>query len=1852
MFSTLREVVTDNFILIALLIILSALVFFVVNNNLESDATLSEMITNQNSDKTITKVTSGVIDSTGEVAVQFAKPQIDKNYVDYPLANKQIFNFTPQLEGKVYWEDPKTIVFKPQKKLVDAKNYTGFIDLEKLFSGLEEVKPAKESIQFRTLGQRLLSWQGGFELVDNQQKEACFKAEFELAEAVNREVIKEAVKLKQGQNEVDLEVVGKDENKFELISDNLSRRKDNLKFEVLIDQEKLNLEHKLKRKYILPALGPLHVVDVEEKKVGDYSNINLIFSDYLAANLNYKAYLNLKPKIDYNVEVDGRVLTLKGNFKADQKYRIELFKGLKGKLGSKLAVDKTVDFTVKISDLEPKLRFAQSGMFLTNAKDQKIAFQTMNLKRVTAKLKKVNSEQVVEFLERNSYRPNNYSYHEYDERSFQWAGEVIDVKKLEVGEARNKWVTSQLNLSSAINESEPGLYIVQLEFEEDDTLYLPPEWDDYQCAIYIRKNGQQVKHLIMSNLGITAKQTSNGTYVFVTDLLTTETVDNAVVELVNDYDDHGQDHKADDDNDDGDYGDNDGDNYDDFDQPAEVVETAVTNKNGVAVLNKKADYLRVRKGEQWSILEFAETKLDTSLFATSGIDNQDGLKAFIYTDRGVYRPGDKVNLSVIVRNQNNTFPKDHPITLKVYNPQRKLVYQETNRQAEDGFYVFDFATKDTALTGNWKVKAEVGSQSFFKELKVESIVPYRIEVNIDPKQEKLTLTDQQVDFSIESKYLFGAPAADLESKTKIKVEPYRVTFDRFKSFVFNNQGQYFAPIESQKFTKRLNQAGKTDISWKLPEIDTVPAGLELKIDTKVLEKGGRAVPEQKSIPIETYDRYVGIKKLADDDLAIGNQVNFDLALVSKDGELISGEKLRYKIYRMRRYWWWEYDNRNSFRKHFKNDKYTEVVDQGVITSREDLATLEYKLADYGELLLEVEDVKSGHKAGYFFRSYWWGDNGKSKSADIVTLKPDQSEYYPGDKAKIAVNTPPKGKALLTVEKNGKLLQKEWKKLNGTQTIFEVPIKKEYIPNAYVSISVYQPQENNNDLPIRMYGTKALKVNKKDAKLGYILTTPQEIRPKEEFKVQVETKDNQQSQFTIAVVDEGLLDITNFKTPNPLQYFFQQERLITKTFDTFADIIGLNSGYIYNVFSIGGGMSKKYKEKQLQAEKTDRFEPVALFKGPIKTDQQGKAEVEFKMPNYIGNVRVMVIGAKEDSYGAVKENIPVKSDLMLMPTLPRVLGPKDKIKVPVTIFGMADDLGAVQVSMEVEGPVKVIGSKEKELQFTGAANKDLEFDLAATDGIGEAKIKFRAVDQENNYQSEKTIDLAVRPYNPYIYQSNKQVVAAGEEIKLDVPKKGIENSNYAQVSLTKQRSLNLNHRLKWLIRYPYGCIEQTTSSIFPQLYLGNLLDLDTKRIKEIDNNINSGIKRLRKFQLSKGGFSYWPNSNRASEWGTNYAGHFLIEAQKQGYNVPADMFNSWLKYQKDQSKDKEGRRLTRAYRLYLLALADETLVSEMNYMRENELKQMRTTAKYFLAGAYQQAGYKEVAQEIIAELDFEVQEYRETGGTYGSTLRDKAVILDIMTSFKNYDQGLAVYNDLAERLSTDDWYSTQSTAYSLMAAAKYLGSLEEQKIEAEITTAAGVREKVDSEEKMATTEVTDSYGQEVVVKNNTSQPLFAAVEWEGIPLRNQLKAVENNLALQVEWLDESGEEIDPTQLKQGTTFWGHFEVDKTVDKPIKELALVQVLPAGWEIENIRLAGQKLPDWMSGYDLNNEEYLDIRDDRVRWFFDLKKYQDDLEFVVKINTVTVGEFYLPPTLVEAMYDNRYKATTAGQRVEVLSR
>ncbi|MFW5999693.1 MAG: alpha-2-macroglobulin family protein [Halanaerobiaceae bacterium] len=1757
------------------------------------------------------------------IGVVFSEPQVDEEDLEKPVANDGIFKFEPAIEGEIFWRDTRTIVFKPDKPLQEKDRYRATLAIEKLFSN-KEVKPENKVFEFETVGQFIDDFSGGFEVPGEGDSPLEFRGEIVFHQEEDAETVEKAVNFSDGEQDYDLQVETVDNRRFNISSEQIKRGEREKDFDFTVDREVLKLEEDYSEKYNLSPSGYLGINRIEEVKTGDYSSLRVVFSDPLDPEADYRPYVRVEPEMDVDLEVEGREMEISGEFEPGQKYELTFLSGLRSALETKLQTDSDHRLEIEISDIKPAVEFSDSGMYLTTGKDQKVAFRTMNLDRVRVTVNEVEEDNLIDYMESDLYDVSGA--YNYDGYSFRKYGETVDTRLLEIDAKKNRWIQSELDLSELIDD-EAGLYMVRMNFEPEDALYFPENWSSGQINNYIRSEAPAFKNLILSNLGIVAKETEAGFRVFVTDIMEAAPVEDIRVQLKDDEN--------------------------------QTLAAEHTDEEGSCLLSgdEDAEYIEVNRRYERSVLRLSDSRLDYSLFNTGGIRTEGGIKVFLYTDRGVYRPGDKINLSLIARDRDDTFPDGQPVNLRLYNPQDKLMEEKTSEGGKDGFYSFELSTEMNAPTGEWLAEVDVAGETFSEIIRIEEIVPYRIEVDIEPEKEELTPEDKNLDFTLSSEYLFGSPAAGLESETRITVEPYEKYFERYSDFVFENQSIILDEEESREFKKALDEEGQTEISWELPDTGQVPSALRAVINSHVVQKGGRQVPEKESIPIKVYDRFVGIRRLNEDSVRMGNDVDFDVVLVDEEGDPVADTELEYKLYRMRRYWWWDYGNENEFRRHFKSDEDTELIKQGTLnTGNGGQAVMSYNLDDYGQMMLEVKDPEGGHSAGYFFRSHWWGGASESSGADVIELRSDRDKYQPGEEAEIVLDTPEDGRILLTVERGGKVLHQSWEELQGETTKITLPVKEEYVPNVYVYASVFQSYKDlNNDLPIRTYGVLPLKVEREDSRLDFEMEAPEEIRPNSEFDVNIDA--DKQARFTVAVIDEGLLDITDFATPDPHEYFYARERLDVRSYDIFDDVIGLTEGYIYNTFSVGGdGRLREgdYRDKQEGSEEEGdrRFEPVALFKGPVETDEDGNLDLSFTMPNYNGRVRVMAVGAEGVSYGSESEDVVVKAPLMILPTLPRILAPEDKFEVPVTVFYNEEEPADIEVKMKTEGRVDTVGEEVKTLSFDGPGEKDVYFDALADDAVGEARVEIEAAGA--GFSADKEVNLDVRPVNPYTYHNEDKVVDSGESISFEVPGEGVKNTSSALLSVSRRKGLNINHRLNWLLRYPYGCIEQTTSSVFPQLYLEELFaDLSHDKLVEIDENINGGIECLREFQVNSGGFSYWPNSTNANLWGSNYAGHFLLEAREQGYHVPREMYRDWLEFQVDKSRDNEGSLLTQAYRLYLLARAGEPETSAMNYLRESQLEHMDNTAGFYLAAAYQLTGYEDAAREILESFAPEVEEEVDIEQTYGSHLRNKAIMLEVMTRFGNYDQALRLYNDLAEHISSEEWLSTQETGYSLLAVAKYILESEDDEAKGSrgrIVLPDGSEQEFEFSGTVDRFSLDDSFGKEVRLLNDSDRPLYSSLEWEGVPERDSLEPESSNLNLTVDWFDEEGEDIDPGEVRQGETFWGRFRVSKDVQRPLSDVALVQILPSGWEIENIRLLDGDFPSWMDNYDLENEEYVDIRDDRIMWFFDFERYDKHYDFVVKLNAVTAGEFYLPPAVVEMMYNNDYRAVLEGSEVEVI--
>jgi uncharacterized protein YfaS (alpha-2-macroglobulin family) len=604
--------------------------------------------------------------------------------------------------------------------------------------------------------------------------------------------------------------------------------------------------------------------------------------------------------------------------------------------------------------------------------------------------------------------------------------------------------------------------------------------------------------------------------------------------------------------------------------------------------------------------------------------------------------------------------------------------------------------------------------------------------------------------------------------------------------------------------------------------------------------------------------------------------------------------------------------------------------------------------------------------------------------------------------------------------------------------------------------------------------------------------------------------------------------------------------------------------------------------------------------------------------------------------------------MILPTAPRAAKPGDKFKVPVSVFAMDDDVKNTSVSLQVSPELKIIGKNNFTLSFEKPGELDGSFEVEALPVLGGAKIIVKA--ESGKHKISDTIDLPIMSSSAFYTEVLRGQISASETWQTKINAFGIDGTHKATLVLSTMPNLSADERLDYLIHYPYGCLEQTVSGMFPQLYIEKIRDLDSKKKQEITNNINGGIKRLAQFSMSQG-FSYWPNqSGNADSWATSYAGHFMLEAKNAGYSIPQNLLNTWKNWEKEQAKKTYSRDFrNQAYRLFLLAVAGEEQMGAMNLMKENNLDKLDWLSKYLLAGAYHAAGKESVAKQVLEYSGNVLGDYRENSGTYGSALRDQALAALVLAKMNNFGDALKIYQELAKEWNSKGWWSTQESAFALLAFSAIKDKFSAG--DAEVEWIAGTKtEKVLVKANKPVKIDLSSFGSQEVSVNSLNATIFAELQTRGLPLEDNIRTENRGLALERTLFSQSGERITASRIKQGEAFWLLFSVKSLAASRVENLALSSILPSGFEISNERLSEYDRPGWLNNMQplLSTPDYVDIRDDRINWFFALNPNEVKV-FAVQIHPSYAGEFRWPGLVLEAMYSPDYFARIAGGRVGV---
>ena len=961
-----------------------------------------------------------------------------------------------------------------------------------------------------------------------------------------------------------------------------------------------------------------------------------------------------------------------------------------------------------------------------------------------------------------------------------------------------------------------------------------------------------------------------------------------------------------------------------------------------------------------------------------------------------------------------------------------------------------------------------------------------------------------------------------------------------------------------------------------------------------------------------------------------------------------------KVYKVYWYWWW--DSNSSGLANYVSDSFNKPVKTFTVrTDGDGRGTFQLSFPDkeWGTYFISVKDKESKHSTGVMSYFDWPYNEGRrntdgSESATMLSFKTDKDSYTPGEKMVVTFPSTKGSRAIISIENGVRVLSLTEHTCEDKQTTVRLDVTKDMQPNAYVYITLLQPHGiTKNDLPIRLYGVVPFTVTSPESHLTPVIQSPAELKPDASYTISVSEKNGKEMAYTLAIVDEGLLDLTRFRTPEPWKAFNAREALGVNTWDLYNYVVGAYGGRIEQLFSIGGDDALNKGPKAI----VNRFKPVVRFDGPFLLKKGKTARHTYQMPNYNGRVKIMVVAGNGEAYGHADKSVMVRKPVMLLGTLPRVIGVGEEMVVPATVFATEDGVGAVNVSIACSSNMEVVGEATRSLSFERKGDQQASFRIRVkkNPGIGKVTITATGKGDKSVYETELEIRTVRRPQ----VKVTAATLEAGKSWKETVAMPGATGTNQLTLEVSDIAPVNVSSRLSYLLGYPHGCLEQITSKGFPQLYISSFTDLTLQQAKSTEEAVKEVIRRLRSYQTVDGAFAYWPGGTSSNGWGTVYATHFLLEASKKGYLVPEAMKQSVLNNLRRVARNwkpvtsyyKDSEEATQAYRLYVLALAGSPEMGAMNRLKE--MKDLTSMSRWSLASAYALVGREDVAQDLISKTTALPSGYSEHDETFGSDVRDQSIQLMTLCLLDKGKEAATLVEELSKQLSSDDWLSTQSTAFALVALSDYLAKYRVDGA-MDFTYACGGKDgQVKTDKNIWSETLLDKAGTSasVELKNTGKSTLFARIITEGIPEQGEEKAYANGVSLAVSYVDLNGSPVNVAQLEQGTNFSAVVTVKNPSARGYNNLVLSEIFPAGWEILNTRFLNESATDSLSA----GVNYQDIRDDRVYSYID--RLPAGSQVTVKINLCAVypGRFYLPPVYCEAMYDYLIRANTAGQEVTV---
>ena len=1505
---------------------------------------------------------------------------------------------------------------------------------------------------------------------------------------------------------------------------------------------------------------------------------------------------------------------------------------------NKAAFGRAYEKTITTRDVQPSVGFASRGSLLPGKVVEGLPVMALNVNDVDVNFFRVKPESLAAFVSQWEYR-NALSNWESD--NLLKMADLVYTGRFDLNPARNTREKRLLPLGDIKPLQQAGVYIAVMN----------------QAGHYNYSNPATL--FTLSDIGVSAHRYHNRLDIFTQSLENGGAQQGVEVALL--------------------------------DEKGQTLAQAASDAQGHVQLenSQQAALLLARKDGQTTLLDLKLPALDLAEFAIAGAPGY-SKQFFMFGPRDLYRPGETVILNGLLRDSDGKTLPDQPVKLEVVKPDGQVLRTVVS-QPENGLYRFTYPLDSGAPTGMWHIRANTGdNQPRMWDFHVEDFMPERMALNLSAQKTPLA-PSEEVTFSVVGYYLYGAPANGNTLQGQLFLRPQREAVQALPGFQFGDIAEENLSRSLDEVQLTLDENGRGDVSAN-SQWQEAHSPLQVILQASLLESGGRPVTRRAEQAIWPADTLPGIRpqfasKAVYDyrtDATVnqpivdeGGNAAFDIVYADAQGNKKAASGLQVRLIRERRDYYWNWSESEGWQSQFDQKDLVEG-EQTLDLSADETGKVSFPV-DWGSYRLEVKAPNDAISSVRFWAGYSWPDNSDGSGAarpDRVTLKLDKPTYRPGDTIKLHVAAPVAGKGYAMVESSDGPLW--WQEIDvpAEGLDLSIPVDKAWNRHdLYLSALVVRPGDKSRSAtPKRAVGLLHLPLGDENRRLDLTLESPAKMRPNQPLTVNVKASAKhgetpKQINVLLSAVDSGVLNITDYVTPDPWQAFFGQKRYGADIYDIYGQVIE-GQGRLATLRFGGDGDELKRGGKP----PVNHVNIVAQQALPVTLNEQGEGSVTLPIGDFNGELRVMAQAWTAEDFGSSESKVIVAAPVIAELNQPRFMAGGDTSRLTLDVTNLTDKPQTLTIELAASGLLELVSQQPAPVNLAPGVRTTLFIPVRAKEGFGEGELQATLtglnLPGETLPAQHKQWTIGVRPAWPAQTVNSGTVLQAGET--WHAPAQNLENFSpvtlQGQLLLSGKPPLNLARYIRELKAYPYGCLEQTASGLFPSLYtnaaqlkaLGIAGDTDEKRRAAVD----TGISRMLQMQRDNGGFALWDNNGPEEYWLTAYAMDFLVRAGEQGYSVPADAINRGnerlLRYLQDPgmmsvrySDDTQASKFAvQAYAGLVLARQQKAPLGALREIWERRSQAASGLPLLQLGIALKNMGDAGRSEQALTlALNTPRRDAQQWMADYGSPLRDNALMLSLLEENKLQPEAQnTLLTTLSEQAFGQRWLSTQESN-ALFLAARTL-----QDLPGTWQAQTSLADQPLTGDKAQTRNLDVDRLSALQVTNSGDQPLWLRLDSSGYPQTAPVPA-SNVLHIERQILGTDGQSKSLSSLRSGELVLVWLEVKASQNVP--DALVVDLLPAGLELENQNLANSSASLQDSGSEVQNLlnqmqqadiQHMEFRDDRFVAAVAVNQGQP-VTLVYLARAVTPGTYQVSVPQVESMYVPQWRATGSTEGLLIVT-